>query len=1088
MLRRFAGATLFLLLAWSGTAQALGLGDIRLQSSLNEPFRAEIDLLSVTDDELRGLEVRLAPADTFRRYGIDRPSFLSGFRFDVRPLPGDRGIVVVTSTEPVPEPFVTFLAEAVWPRGRLLREYTVLLDPPTFAGEERAPAPVRAPAAPVGRSADAGTIRREPEPRRGLSPVEAGETYRVRRNETLWSIAERVRPAGSGLTMNQVMMALYEANPGAFDGNINILREGAVLQIPGEQAMYGINRANATAAVSRQNEAWQGGESGAGRLRLVPPDEEVATAGPVGGAGDVDRAGGSAGAERIRSLEQEVAERDRLLAIKDRELAQLREQLASREAEQAETAVAGAEEEPAGTAPGVDLESEGEAAGEEIFAEPEPAMPVAGEPAAPAEEPAVEEPAASEPARTPAVVTTTREPSGGLFDNIWIWLGLGVAVIALALLFVVRRRRQQAEEDTDDWRALDEDLEDEHDRTATERLQALESEDEPVLVVERADDFADAGADLATGLATGSFPAAAAGLAESEAEAEAAETPEAESAPPAPEREAPPAADYALDDTFSSETALNLDQTDPLAEADFHMAYGLYDQAADLVRGAIADEPQRTDLKAKLAEVYFVWGNRDAFLDAAENLREALAGEQDADWDRVVIMGQQIAPEHELFAGAVPGDTGIVDLSFDEDGGTGSLDMELGDDEAAGDLDLVLGDEEESGEAELTGTAGALDFDFEETGEWRRAGDEDSEAAGRDNMADEDSFAAAEDDAAGEGDDEAERIAREGTQTFAVGGRFAAEDLTEDAPTVESAWDADDQEAATPETPLDEDTRESPTIESAFDDVEQTLEDAITQETPTMETWAADSEDETRELAPGEGDEATPRGEHTAEIDLDDLGLDLDDLAQSGERSAEFTAFEDQALTDEADFTDEEGADRSGDTGLFSPDEAAMLEPGGAAADEPIGQDDETTVASGDAEDVDFDLDDLAAVIEDSDLSDLETAVDETAERPGAADESGRFSAEVFADEESESILDLDVGDETVIEKPAIADAEADADGRDEAWGRTQTEVGTKLDLARAYVDMGDPDGARSILEEVLEEGDDGQRQEANRMLETLAG
>ena len=72
-----------------------------------------------------------------------------------------------------------------------------------------------------------------------------------------------------------------------------------------------------------------------------------------------------------------------------------------------------------------------------------------------------------------------------------------------------------------------------------------------------------------------------------------------------------------LEDTFSSETAVNLDQTDPIAEADFHMAYGLYDQAADLINGALTAEPERQDLLSKLCEIYFVWGNRDAFTDAA---------------------------------------------------------------------------------------------------------------------------------------------------------------------------------------------------------------------------------------------------------------------------------------------------------------------------------------------------------------------------------------------------------------------------------------------------------------------------------------
>src|SRR6185436_284720 len=94
-----------------------------------------------------------------------------------------------------------------------------------------------------------------------------------------------------------------------------------------------------------------------------------------------------------------------------------------------------------------------------------------------------------------------------------------------------------------------------------------------------------------------------------------------------------------------------LDQGDPLAEADFHMAYGLYDQAADLVRIAIAREPERRDLKLKLLEVYFVWGNKEQFLAAARDLATSRDEAAPGEWEKIVIMGKQLAPDDELFAG-----------------------------------------------------------------------------------------------------------------------------------------------------------------------------------------------------------------------------------------------------------------------------------------------------------------------------------------------------------------------------------------------------------------------------------------------------
>ena len=101
----------------------------------------------------------------------------------------------------------------------------------------------------------------------------------------------------------------------------------------------------------------------------------------------------------------------------------------------------------------------------------------------------------------------------------------------------------------------------------------------------------------------------------------------------------------ASDETISSETAINLDQGDPLAEADFHMAYGLYDQAADLIRIAISREPGRRDLKLKLLEVFFVWGNKEQFLQTARELAGSRADAAPGEWEKILIMGKQLAPE-----------------------------------------------------------------------------------------------------------------------------------------------------------------------------------------------------------------------------------------------------------------------------------------------------------------------------------------------------------------------------------------------------------------------------------------------------------
>src|SRR5580704_425797 len=144
---------------WS-SSWALGLGEIHLNSALNEPMNAEIDLIAATPDELTALRASLAGRDAFTRYGIERPPFLSTLTFKVGKGKDGRDALLVHSADAIPEPFVTFLVEVNWARGRLMREYTVLLDPPVYTPGETASsaAPVTAPtvsAAPTRRPAPA---------------------------------------------------------------------------------------------------------------------------------------------------------------------------------------------------------------------------------------------------------------------------------------------------------------------------------------------------------------------------------------------------------------------------------------------------------------------------------------------------------------------------------------------------------------------------------------------------------------------------------------------------------------------------------------------------------------------------------------------------------------------------------------------------------------------------------------------------------------------------------------------------------------------------------------------------------------------
>ena len=278
--------SLAIALALSGTdALALGLGTIHVNSKLNQPLDAEIPVLQGTQGEAEGLLVQLAAAEDFDRVGLNRSRLSVPLEFSV--IKGSRGdlMIKVTSKEVIREPFLDFLVEANWPKGRLLREYTVLLDPPVMAPAtgtaavataaktpERAPtqplpeakpkAPAKpAPAPPVAAAPRAAPAPSKPapttpEPKRTAA---SGE-YTVEAGDTLSGIARDVRTDES-TNVNQLMLALLKQNPNAFyKDNINALKRGSILRIPSADQVKAVGSASeAAATVHQQIEDWRGG-------------------------------------------------------------------------------------------------------------------------------------------------------------------------------------------------------------------------------------------------------------------------------------------------------------------------------------------------------------------------------------------------------------------------------------------------------------------------------------------------------------------------------------------------------------------------------------------------------------------------------------------------------------------------------------------------------------------------------------------------------------------------------------------------------------------------------------------------------------
>jgi pilus assembly protein FimV len=247
-------------------AQALGLGNIRPISALNQKFNAEIKLTSVARGQIDDVRVSIASDAAFKRSGVDRTFLLSKLRFSPEQKADGTAIIRVTSNEPIREPFLNFLIEVNWPKGRLVREYTVLLDPPVTL--ERKPAPVQAPAVtkkslsppkPVApaRPAVQPEVRSAIQQAPSVHPAYTGplDEVKVQKNASLWVIARKHRHPG--VDQHRMMMAIYHANPQAFiKNNINRLKKGAILRIPNKGDILSLEKRGAQQAYKQHVEAW----------------------------------------------------------------------------------------------------------------------------------------------------------------------------------------------------------------------------------------------------------------------------------------------------------------------------------------------------------------------------------------------------------------------------------------------------------------------------------------------------------------------------------------------------------------------------------------------------------------------------------------------------------------------------------------------------------------------------------------------------------------------------------------------------------------------------------------------------------------
>lgn len=614
----------------SGMAHALGLGEVTLQSSLNQPLVAEIELLEVRDLASNEVIPSLASPEEFVKAGVDRQYFLTDLKFTPVLKPNGKSVIRVTSSKAVREPYLNFLVEVLWPNGRLLREYTLLLDPPLYSPQTTVAAapqlPIAAPAprpsvapAPVPRSAAPAPAPRPAAPAPASRAI-SGNEYRTTANDTLWEIAQRV---GGGSSVNQTMLAIQDLNPDAFiGGNINRMKSGQVLRLPDEQQIRSRSNAEAVAQVAEQNAAWREGRAVASRqldatrrttagsapataesadsLKLVAAEAGQSTRGSDTGSAnskaladklavtqeslDSTRRENAELQSRVGDLQSQLDKLQRLVELKDSQLAKLQADLsAAPAAEEGATAQAPVTE-PASQAPAAQPEAAPpaaeaatppasppeEAAPDYNYSE-EPAASVEDSAAAneqPAEEPAaaVEPAAPAKPAEDakPAAPSPAPAPAPQSFidDLMANPMTLGLAGGGALLLLLV---------------AL----------MALSRRNAMK---EAELQDELADD-----------------------LSQDQAFASDLDMPEDSLAGLDDEPVATPVA---------GEERVTAQTGDALGEADIYIAYGRFNQAAELLQNAINDEPHRSDLRLKLMEVYAELGDREGFARQDNELRE----------------------------------------------------------------------------------------------------------------------------------------------------------------------------------------------------------------------------------------------------------------------------------------------------------------------------------------------------------------------------------------------------------------------------------------------------------------------------------
>ena len=632
---------------------AAGLGNLSVSSTLGQPLVAEIELIADDKAELDSLAAVIASEQAFKDARIEFSPVLSTLRFAVVKKPNGKAVLKVTSSRPVNDPFIDMLIELNWASGRLVREYTVLLDPPGGAAtqtakpvhvnpaqtpsakaKKRAPLPVAPSPAPETDSANAAkpdtqtapaeaTARVPGEPDYTLSYQPGADSIKVKRGDTLAKIAQRVRP--EGVALEQALVGLYRENTSAFTGqNINRLKSGQTLKVPSAEAFAAIDRKEARREVKLQTDNWHAyrqkladavagapvvadkaapGQAASGKITSKVEDKAKP---PATSSTDVLKLSKVTPPKDNSSAAQKAAEAQ---AMQEKLRAQEEDATAREKAlKESSSRVSALEKQVQDMQTLVKMKEEAAKLAQEKAktpaATPNPAAatstpaptPPAPAPVAPQVTPNPVPPTVVAPVESPVDIPELTSPwYAALLNNPLYW-GAGVALLALAgllwwMMSGARRRKPV---------------------TAFEDSILTGGDVQPNTVIGAA-----SGGSINTGDTS-----------------------------------------FLTDFSQAGLGTIDTHDVDPIAEAEVYMAYGRDAQAEEILKEAILKNPDRHEIRMKLLEIYAARRNPQAFESVAGELYAALGNKSNNLWDKAAEMGRGIDPTNPLYGdvqASVPG-------------------------------------------------------------------------------------------------------------------------------------------------------------------------------------------------------------------------------------------------------------------------------------------------------------------------------------------------------------------------------------------------------------------------------------------------